>query len=70
MIELENEIEFISGVTIQVNNSKDEKGIPIITMADMTKDGYIDTSKIRKVNLEKKKYNALKKGDLLFNWRI
>ena len=41
----------------------------IILKLAITKDGYIDTSKIRKVNLGKKKYNSLKKGDLLFNWR-
>jgi type I restriction enzyme M protein len=69
MIELEDEIDFISGVTLQVNKSKDKNGIPIITMADMTEDGYIDTSNIRKVNPDGKKYHTLKKGDLLFNWR-
>ena len=69
MVELENEIDFVSGVTIQVNNSLKENGLPIITMADITEDGFINTKKIRKIDLGNKKYNLLKKGDLLFNWR-
>ena len=66
---LENEIEFISGVTLSVDKEKDENGLPIITMAEIKEDGSLDLSKIRKVNLGKKSYRLLKKGDLLFNWR-
>ena len=66
---LENKIEFISGVTIKVNASKIKNGIPIITMADITENGEINTSKIRKIDLKNKNYNLLKKDDLIFNWR-
>ena len=69
MVELEGEIDFVSGITLSVPKSLDDKGIPIITMADINSDGEIDTSNIRKVNVGKKKYNLCKQGDLLFNWR-
>lgn len=69
MVELGDEIDFVSGVTLSVSKSEDNNGIPIITMADISEDGILDTSKIRRVNVGKKKYNVCKKGDLLFNWR-
>ena len=69
LTKLDSKIEFISGVTIKVNASKSENGLPIITMADITEDGEIDTSKIRKIDLKNKKFNLLKNGDLIFNWR-
>jgi type I restriction enzyme M protein len=69
MVELEDEIDFVSGVTLSVPNSLDNSGIPIITMADISSDGELNTSKIRKVNTGKKKYSLCEKGDLLFNWR-
>ena len=61
-------VEFISGVTLSVGECEDTNGIPLITIADITEDGYIKTDEIRKV-LTDKKVNYLQKGDLLFNWR-
>lgn len=61
-------VEFISGVTLSVGECKDTNGIPLITIADVTEDGYIKTDEIRKV-LTDKKVNYLQRGDLLFNWR-
>lgn len=61
-------VEFISGVTLSVGECEDNNGIPLITIADVTEDGYIKTDGIRKVVTDKK-INYLQKGDLLFNWR-
>lgn len=61
-------VEFISGVTLSVGECEDTNGIPLITIADVTQDGYIKTDEIRKV-LTDKKVNYLQRGDLLFNWR-
>lgn len=61
-------VEFISGVTLSVGECEDTNGIPLITIADITEDGYIKTDEIRKV-LTDKKVNYLQRGDLLFNWR-
>lgn len=61
-------VEFISGVTLSVGECEDTNGIPLITIADVTEDGYIKTDEIRKV-LTDKKVNYLQRGDLLFNWR-
>ena len=61
-------VEFISGVTLSVGECEDANGIPLITIADVTEDGYIKTDEIRKV-LTDKKVNYLQRGDLLFNWR-
>lgn len=61
-------VEFISGVTLSVGECEDNNGIPLITIADVTEDGYIKTGDIRKVVTDKK-INYLQKGDLLFNWR-
>ena len=67
--QLENEIDFISGVTLSVDKEKSENGLPIITMAEIKEDGNLDLSKIRKVSTGKKSIRLLQKGDLLFNWR-
>lgn len=61
-------VEFISGVTLSVGECEDNNGIPLITIADVTEDGYIKADGIRKVVTDKK-VNYLQKGDLLFNWR-
>ena len=61
-------VEFISGVTLSVGECEDINGIPLITIADVTEDGYIKADGIRKVVTDKK-VNYLQKGDLLFNWR-
>lgn len=61
-------VEFISGVTLSVGECEDTNGISLITIADVTEDGYIKTDEIRKV-LTDKKVNYLQRGDLLFNWR-
>lgn len=61
-------VEFISGVTLSVGECEDNNGIPLITIADVTEDGYIKANGIRKVVTDKK-INYLQKGDLLFNWR-
>ena len=61
-------VEFISGVTLSVGECEDNNGIPLITIADVTEDGYIKADGIRKAVTDKK-VNYLQKGDLLFNWR-
>jgi len=69
MVQLGDEIEFISGVTLSIPDCEDENGIPIISMADITEEGEITTHRIRKVKIKKGNYYTLQKGDLLFNWR-
>ncbi len=61
-------VEFVSGVTLSIGETENPDGIPIITIADVTEDGYIQTNDIRKVRTDKNT-NVLQKGDLLFNWR-
>ena len=61
-------VDFISGVTLSVGDCIDPNGLPLITIADVTENGQINTSSIRKVN-PGKSANFLRRGDLLFNWR-
>ena len=61
-------VDFISGVTLSVGDCIDPNGLPLITIADVTENGQINTSSIRKVN-PGKNVNFLQNGDLLFNWR-
>ena len=61
-------VDFISGVTLSVGDCLDPNGIPLITIADVTEDGQLNTSNIRMVN-PGKSVNVLQRGDLLFNWR-
>lgn len=58
------------GVTVAIPENMDENGIKIISTAETTIDGYLDYSKIRKVEyLDKYKSHILKPNTLLFNWR-
>lgn len=61
-------VDFISGVTLSVGDCLDPDGLPLITIADVTESGQLNTSNIRKVN-PGKPVNHLQRGDLLFNWR-
>lgn len=61
-------VDFISGVTLSVGDCLDPNGLPLITIADVTEDGQLNTANIRKVN-PGKRANVLQRGDLLFNWR-
>ena len=61
-------VDFISGVTLSVGDCLDPNGLPLITIADVTEDGLLNTSNIRRVN-PGKSVNYLQRGDLLFNWR-
>lgn len=65
---IDNLVEFVSGVTLSVGECESADGVPLITIADVTENGYLDLSNIRKVETSKK-VNTLQKGDLLFNWR-
>lgn len=61
-------VDFISGVTLSVGDCLDPNGLPLITIADVTEDGLLNTSNIRRVD-PGKSVNYLQHGDLLFNWR-
>lgn len=65
---IDNLVEFVSGVTLSVGECESTEGVPLVTIADVTENGYLDLSNIRKVETSKK-VNTLQKGDLLFNWR-
>lgn len=69
MVELGEEIDFVSGLTLSIPQCEDPNGIPIISMKEVKEDGSLDLSDIRKIKIPKKNYEILRKGDLLFNWR-
>lgn len=68
MVKVDNIIKFVSGVTLAVGECEDPEGIPLITIADVSENGYLKLDKIRAVKTNKK-VNVLQRGDLLFNWR-
>jgi type I restriction enzyme M protein len=68
MTRIDDVVEFVSGVTLAVKDCEDPNGLPLITIADVSEDGYLKLDNIRTVNTTKN-VNILKKGDLLFNWR-
>jgi len=68
MVKVDNVVEFISGVTLSVGECENPHGVPLITIADVSEDGYLKLDNIRKVKTNKK-VNILEPGDLLFNWR-
>lgn len=64
--------EITYGISISVVSNLDSlHGILIVTMADITDDGQIDFSKVRKVKLNTSDISKFKleDGDVLFNWR-
>lgn len=61
-------VDFISGVTLSVGECLDPNGLPLITIADVTENGQLNTDNIRRVN-PGRHANSLQRGDLLFNWR-
>lgn len=70
MVELEESIDFISGLTLSIPNSLDPNGVPIISMNSIKESGELVKKGIRKIKLPNKKtIHFLEKGDLLFNWR-
>lgn len=68
MVRVDDVVEFVSGVTLAVKDCEDPNGLPLITIADVSEDGYLKLDNIRTVTTSKN-VNILKKGDLLFNWR-
>lgn len=68
MVRVDDVVEFVSGVTLAVKDCEDPNGLPLITIADVSEDGYLQLDNIRTVTTSKN-VNILKKGDLLFNWR-
>ena len=68
MVKVEDVVEFLSGVTLSVGQCEDKNGIPLITIADVDENGFINYNNIRKVKTSKNT-TKLQKGDLLFNWR-
>ncbi|MDR2650875.1 MAG: restriction endonuclease subunit S [Prevotellaceae bacterium] len=68
MVKVEDVVDFLSGVTLSVKECENNNGLPIITIADITEDGYINYGNIRKIKTNKNAIR-LKQGDLLFNWR-
>jgi len=69
MVELGEEIDFVSGLTLSIPECEDENGTPIISMKEVKEDGSLNLSEIRKIKIPNKNYAILQKGDLLFNWR-
>ncbi|EDP74112.1 restriction endonuclease subunit S, partial [Hydrogenivirga sp. 128-5-R1-1] len=59
------------GYSVSIPANEDQKGIPIISTADITKEGKLLYNKIRKIKPPKRLTEKLilKDGDVLFNWR-
>ena len=70
MFALGEAIEFVSGLTLSIPKNEADDGISIISINDVSVDGFISKESIRKIRIPKgKKINYCQKGDLLFNWR-
>ncbi|MEL7532952.1 MAG: restriction endonuclease subunit S [Bacteroidota bacterium] len=62
------EIEY--GISISIPNNQDDNGIPIISTAEIDREGRLNYSIIRKIKYDKLNERlTLKSGDVLFNWR-
>lgn len=58
------------GVSISIPNNQDQNGIPILSTAEIDREGNLDYSIIRKIKYEKMNERVtLNSGDVLFNWR-
>ena len=58
------------GISISIPRNQDDNGIPIISTAEIDREGNLDYSIIRKIKYNKMKDRiTLKSGDVLFNWR-
>ncbi len=59
------------GLSLSIPENEDDNGIPILSTADITKDGEILYNKIRKIKIQRKLNDRLllKNGDVMFNWR-
>jgi type I restriction enzyme S subunit len=69
---LQESVESIEyGYSISIPSEENAYGIPIISTADITKDGSILYSQVRRVNSPKRLTERLllRDGDVLFNWR-
>lgn len=72
VVTIENSVESIEyGYSISIPENESERGIYIVSTADITKDGKILYNYIRKITPPKKLTERLilKDGDILFNWR-
>jgi type I restriction enzyme, S subunit len=58
------------GISISIPNNEDQNGIPILSTAEIDREGNLDYSIIRKIKYGKMNGRVtLKSGDVLFNWR-
>ena len=59
------------GFSTPIASKIDGDGVPILTMAEIAKDGSIEYSRLRKITVSTKELERfkLKRGDVLFNWR-
>lgn len=69
-VEIGNMYDISYGVTVSIPQNEDEKGIKIISTAEVGLDGQLDLTNIRKVHYETKYEKFILAPDtLLFNWR-
>jgi type I restriction enzyme S subunit len=59
------------GYSISIPSQEDPHGIPIVSTADISREGFINYNKIRRITPPKRLTErlVLKDGDVLFNWR-
>jgi type I restriction enzyme S subunit len=71
VVKLGKVAEIKYGYRTAIPKSSANNGIPIVTMAEMTQDGSILWSKIRKIEIDMNIVNKhrLRSGEVLFNWR-
>lgn len=65
------EPQFGVSVALSDKTEREDGQLPVLRIANITKDGYLDVSDLRfdSVSERKRKELLLRKGDLLFNWR-
>jgi len=59
------------GLSLSIPENEDANGIPILSTAEITKDGQILYNRIRKIKIKRQLTDRLllKHGDVMFNWR-
>jgi restriction endonuclease S subunit len=66
--EIVPDIEY--GISISIPDNQDPNGIPIVSTAEIDREGNLDYSIIRKIKYQKMNTRVtLKSGDVIFNWR-
>ena len=70
MVPVGEVVDFVSGLTLSIPENEDPKGVPILSINNISEEGDILMEGVRTIKVPHgKKAHFLQKGDLLFNWR-